>query len=101
MLMYKLLFFLHKSNDDSLYHHFKDVTIKNLSRIKGKEIKIAKVEDNLLLDEKYSHFCEIDTPSRDEMDKLMNTKAGKELNKDLKNFHSDITIISINYGIDN
>ena len=99
--MYKLLFFLHKSEDDSLLQHFKDVTIKNLSRIKGKEIKIAKVEDNLLLDEKYSHFCEIAASSQDEMNKLLNARAGKELNKDLRDFHSDITIITINYGKDN
>lgn len=99
--MYKLLFFLHKSDDETLLQHFKDVTIKNLSRITGKEIKIAKVENNLLLDEKYSHFCEIEASSQDEMDKLMHTKAGKELNKDLRDFHSDITIITINYGKDN
>lgn len=99
--MYKLLFFLHKSDDDSLQQHFNDITIKNLSRISGKEIKIARVENNLLLDAKYSHFCEISASSKDEMDKLMNTKAGKELNKDLSDFHSDITIITINYGKDN
>lgn len=99
--MYKLLFFLHKGDDDSLLEHFKDVTIKNLSIINGKEIKIAKVEDNLLIDEKYSHFCEIEAATREEMDKLMNTKAGKELNKDLRDFHSDITIIPINYSKDN
>ena len=99
--MYKLLFFLHKRDDDSLQQHFKDITIKHLSKITGKEIKIAKVEDNLLLEEKYSYFCEIAAPSRYEMDKLMNTKAGKELNKDLMDFHSNITVITINYGNDN
>ena len=99
--MYKLLFFLHKSDDDSLQQHFKDITIKNLSKITGKEVKIAEVENNLLLEEKYSHFCEIAASSRYEMDKLLNTRTGKELNKDLMDFHSDITVITINYGNDN
>ena len=99
--MYKLFFFLHKSDDEGLQQHFKDITIKHLSKITGKEVKIAKVENNLLQDEKFSHFCEISADSQYEMDKMMNTKAGKELNKDLMEFHSDITVIPINYGKDN
>ena len=99
--MYKLLFFLHKSDDDSLQQHFRDITIKHLSKITGEEVKIAKIDNNLLQDEKYSHFCEISAASQHEMYKMMNTKAGKELNKDLMEFHSDITVISINYGTDN
>ena len=98
--MYKLLFFLHKTDDDGLQQHFKDITIKHLSNITGKTINIASVETTLLQDEKYSHFCEISAESQFEMDKLMNTKAGKELNKDLMEFHSDITVIPINYGTD-
>ena len=99
--MYRLLFFLHKNDDESLLQHFNEITIKHLGRIAGREINLAKVEDNLLLDQKYSHFCEIVASSRYEMDKLMNTKVGKELNKDLMDFHSNITIITINYGKDN
>ena len=98
--MYKLFFFLHKSDDVALQQHFKDITIKHLSKITGKEVKIATVENNLLQDEKFSHFCEIAAASQFEMDKMMNTKAGKVLNKDLMEFHSDITVIPINYGTD-
>jgi hypothetical protein len=98
--MYKLFFFLHKSDDDALQQHFNDITIKHLSKITGKEVNIATVENNLLQDEKFSHFCEIVAASQYEMDKMMNTKAGKELNKDLMEFHSDITVIPINYGTD-
>ena len=98
--MYKLFFFLHKSDDDALQQHFKDITIKHLSKISGKEVKIATVENNLLQDEKFSHFCEITAASQFEMDKMMSTKAGKELNKDLMEFHSNITVIPIIYGTD-
>ena len=99
--MYKLFFFLHKSDDDDLLQHFKEVTVKHLSKITANEIEVAKVETNLLQDEKFSHFCEISAASKYEMDKMMNSKAGKELNKDLMEFHSDITVIPINYGKEN
>jgi hypothetical protein len=99
--MYRLFFFLHKSDDENLLQHFKDITIKILGEITGEEVKIAKVVNNLLQDEKYSFFCEISAASHYEMDKMMNTKAGKELNKDLVNFHSDITVTPINYRTDN
>jgi cellobiose-specific phosphotransferase system component IIA len=99
--MYKLLFFLHKSDDDSIPQHFKEITIKHLSKITGEEVKIAKVDNNLLQDEKYSYFCEISASSQHDMDKMMNTKAGKDLNKDLMEFHKNISVIPINYGTDN
>ena len=99
--MYKLLFFLHKSDDDNLQQHFNDVTAVLLRKITGNDVHIATVENNLLLDEKYSHYCEISASSQSEMNKLMNSKAGKELNKDLMDFHSNITVITINYSRDN
>ncbi len=98
--MYKVLFFLHKTEDDQLLKHFKNFTLKYLTEITGKEVRLAKVESNLLLDEKYSYFCEIETNTKDEMDKLMNSKAGKLLNKDLMTFHDLITVISVNYTED-
>ena len=99
--MYKLLFFLHKSDDDTLHQHFKDITVTLLGNIIGDEVNLARVENNLLLDQKYSHFCEISAPSQFEMNKLMNSKAGKELNKDIMDFHSNITVITINYDKEN
>lgn len=95
--MYKLLFFLHKSEDDNLLEHFQKFTLKYLSELTGNEITLAKVESNLLLDQKYSYFCEISAASKDEMDKLMSTKAGKLLNKDLMDIHELITVIAVNY----
>ncbi len=98
--MYKLLFFLHKSDDENILKHFEEVTVNHINEITGDDIMVAKVESNFLLETKYSHFCEISTSSRDEMNKLMNKKAGKELNKDLMLFHNSITVISVNYSKD-
>lgn len=95
--MFKQLFFLHKSENDKALAHFKDVILNHLKAISGKNIVLAKVESNLLLDQKYSYFCEVDFESKDKMNELMNTKDGKELTKTLMDFHKMITVISINY----
>ena len=99
--MYKLLFFLHKSEDDQLLEHFRERTLKHLNDVTGKNVKLAEVESNLLLDTKYSHYCEIKSGSKDEMDKLMSSKAGKALNKDLMDLHDQLTVIAVNYGEEN
>jgi hypothetical protein len=95
--MFKQLFFLHKSENDKALPHFKDVILNHLKAISGKEIILAKVESNLLLDQKYSYFCEVEFESKDIMNELMNTKDGKELTKALMDFHKMITVISINF----
>lgn len=95
--MYKLLLFLNKTDDEQILNHFNEYTVKHLSGIAGEEIKIASVESNLLLDQKFSKFCEITTESKDMWDKLMNTKAGRELNKDLMDFHQSVTLIFVDY----
>jgi hypothetical protein len=96
--MYKQLFFLHKSDDEKALIHFKEFIIKHLSDIAGKEIKLARVESNLLLDVKYSHFCELVFESREVMDEIMNSKPGRKLNEALRDFHKLITVISVNYN---
>ena len=97
--MYKILFFLHKPVDEIFLNHFKEKTIKTLSELSGKEIFIAEVESNLLADKKFSYFCEAEFNSKDEMDKIMNSKAGLELNKDLMDFHQYLTVITANYKL--
>lgn len=96
--MYKALIFLKKTSEEKIIDHFRDYTLKYISEIAGKEIKSAAVEANLLLEEKYSYFCELTADSKDHMDQLMNTKAGKELSKDMMEFHKHITIIFVNYN---
>lgn len=95
--MYKTLFFLKKTDDQEIIKHFHDITLKLLSEIAGTEVKAAKVESNLLLDDKYIMFSEITASSKEAMDKMMYSNPGKALNKDLMNFHQFITVISVNY----
>jgi nitrate reductase NapAB chaperone NapD len=96
--MYKQFFFLHKTKDDKALAHFKEAILTHLSEISRKEIRLAKVESNLLLDQKYSYCCEIEFESKDKMDVLMDSKAGKQLTKDLMDYHQLVTVISINYS---
>ena len=96
--MYKLLLFLHKTNQDEILLHFNDFTKKYLADLTGEEIKVADVESNLLLDKKYSKFCEVTVDSKETWDRMMNSKEGKILNKDLMDFHQHITIIFVDYN---
>ena len=95
--MYKILFFLHQNEDENIEKFFRTDFLNKLKDITGTKIAPAKVESNLLLEQKYNLYCEISATSKEEMDKLMNTKAGKELNKQLLNFHQNLTVILVNY----
>jgi len=96
--MYELLFFLHKTDDEDVIQFFKDNTVKKLEELIEGNVGIAKVESNLLLEQKYTYYCEISASTKDEIDRMMNSKAGKELNKSLMDFHKNITVIAINYN---
>lgn len=96
--MYKLLIFLNKTDDDKILIHFKEYTLKYLTEIYGREIEIGKVESSLLLEQKYSYFCELVFESKEEWDEKINSRAGKELNKDLTEFHRFISFIFVNYN---
>ena len=98
--MYKQIFFLHKSDNDKALPHFKDVILTHLSELSGKQIKLAKVENNLLLDQKYSYYCKDKLKTKNKMNEFMNSKTGKQLTKDLMDFHQMITMISVNYDIE-
>jgi len=95
--MYKLLFFLKKPLDEKVLNHFKEKTIPILCELTGKDILMAEVESNLLAEQKYSFFCEAEFSNKEEMDRIMNSKSGLELNKDLMDFHEQLTIIPVNY----
>ena len=96
--MYKILFFLNKNDDENAEKFFKTNFLDNLEDITGTTINVAQVESNLLLEQKYTLYCEISAASKEEIDKLMHTKAGKEFNKQLINFHKNITVIAVNYS---
>jgi len=95
--MYKLLLFLKKTANKEIINLFNDYTLKYLSEINGKEVKAADIESNLLMETKYMKFCEITVSSKEEWDKKMNSRTGKELNKHLMDFHQFVDLIFINY----
>ena len=88
--------FLKRSDNPNVIRHFKNFTIPILNELNGEKIKIAKVESSLLLEQKYTWYCEIAVDSKEEWDMIMATKLGKKLNKDLMNFHQNIDTIFVN-----
>jgi len=97
--MFKQLFLFNSLGDKDAVKHFSDVIISGLAELTGKQISIGKVESSFLLEQKYDYFCEVDFESKDKMNELFSTKIGKQLSKEVANFHKNITIISINYNI--
>lgn len=95
--MYKLLIFIHKSKENNFLNFFRNSFLPLLSEINGSEVKLAEVESNLLLEQKYSHFCELSANDKNEMDKKLNSSAGRNLSKLLMESHRNITVISVNY----
>ena len=79
-MIYKLLLFLKKTDNKEIINLFNDHTLKYLSEINGSEVIAADVESNLLMETKYMKFCEVAVTSKDEWDRKMNSRAGKELN---------------------
>ncbi len=95
--MYKMLMFLKYTDDQNILKHFKDFTIPVLRGLAGKDVKAAKVESSLLLEQKYTWYCEVAVDSKDEWDRMMTSKEGKKLNKDLMDFHKNIDLIFVNF----
>lgn len=95
--MYKLLIFIHKSKENNFLNFFRNSFLPLLSEINGKEVTLAEVESNLLLDQKYSHYCELTAENKNEMDKKLNSSAGRSLSKLLMESHRNITVITVNY----
>lgn len=95
--MYKLLIFIHKSKENNFLNFFRNSFLPLLTEIEGNEVKLAEVESNLLLDQKYSHFCELTAKNKDEMDRKLNSSAGRSLSKLLMESHQHITVITVNY----
>jgi hypothetical protein len=100
--LYKLLLFLNRTNDNKIIDHFEDHTLRYLADVAGVEkIDSADVESNLLLPLKFSRFCEVTFQSKEEWDRKMNSREGRELNKHLMDFHQYITLIFVNYNKNN
>ena len=46
---------------------------------------------------RFDYFCEVSAESKDKMDEKMGSKSGKELMRDLADFHKNINFLFINY----
>jgi len=96
MIMYKILIFILKG-DEEFVNYFTQNFIPLLTEINGKEVKLGEVESNLLLDVKFSHFCEISANSKDEMDQKLNSASGRKLGKLLMELHHKISVINVSF----
>lgn len=96
--MYKLLIFLKKTGDESVMVRFNGSTIPRLESLTGKKIETAKIEGALLSPEKYERLCEISFTDKSDLDRLLQTPEGKELNKDLAGFGNHISVFYANFG---
>ncbi len=93
--MYKLLIFLKETDEKEINNHFEEYTLKYLKELGADKIKIGEVESSLLLDVKYGKYCELETGSKESFDELMNSKTGRQLSKDLMDFHQYLTVIPV------
>lgn len=96
--MYKTLIFLKKTEDEQVLTHFEEFTMEFIRKAIGKNIESGFVESNILAPEKYFKFVELEADSKYDMDKIMNTREGKDLQKDLMQFHEFLTVINIEYN---
>lgn len=96
--MYKLIVFIKKNLDTQTSNHLKEYTLKHLEELAGEKITIGKVESNILLDEKYQYYIEVSAANKDEMDKRLEGKAGRELIMDLAEMHKFLTFIFIDFN---
>lgn len=96
--MYKILIFLKKSEDESVLVRFTSSTVPKLESLSGQKIKPAEIEGAVLSQEKFSMFCEASFEKKEELDMLMQTPEGKELNKDIAGFGGYISVFYANFG---
>ncbi len=92
--MYKVIFFIKKIKDvdekqladdlKSVLKNFKDVNLNSFN-----------VESNLLTDSKYKYLLEISFENKDEWDKKMSSKEGKNLSEFLTDRAGFVDIINL------
>lgn len=95
--MFKLLIFLNKTTEEKVIEHFNNFILKYLSDISGTKVLAGDVESNILLEHKYSKFCEATFDSKNDFDERMMSETGKAFSNDLMEFHKFITVILVNY----
>lgn len=96
--MYKILLMIKDSADDELVKTFRENVLIHLEKAAGKELLIGKIDGAKLNEEPYYKICEIEFPSKLEMDKTLASNDGKKFNRNLTSFFQHISIFFINYG---
>jgi len=97
--MYKMMIFLNKTRDEESYENFIEFFVTPLEEIAGSKIPVAKIEGAAMAGEKYTHYCEINTDTRDEMDKLFATPEGRNFTKTIQNFLGRVTLFYSNFEV--
>ncbi len=95
--MFKLLIFLNKTNEEKVIAHFNNFILKYLSDISETKVLAGDVESNILLEHKYSKFCEVTFDSKKDFDERMASESGRAFSNDLMEFHKFINVILVNY----
>ena len=95
--MYKTIFFVHKSADESVKQAMSERVIPTLNELFKLKIDTGKVENNLLNEVNYDLFFEINCENKSEFDRLMNSQPGRNVSKELAGFFNDVTIYSIEF----
>ena len=96
--MYKTIFFIHKSEDHSVKTAVAERVIPALNELFNKDIKTGNVESNLLNEEKFDIYFEVNCENKTEFDRQMNSPQGRNVNKDLAGIFNYVTIYSIDFN---
>lgn len=95
-----MLIFIRQSEDDSVLKRFRNSTYQKIRELTGGSVKMAHLEGGALSEEKYISYCEAEFSDRDHMAGLMQSAAGKELNKDLSGYHKHVSVFFADYSQD-
>jgi hypothetical protein len=95
--MQSILYLLHGNSDEETKDFFYIQLIDILSELTGEEVKLGKIENSFLLEQKFISICQVKFENKEIMNKKMVSAKGKELNRNIMKFHNFITIIVVNY----
>ncbi len=96
--MYKMLIFLKKDSDAPIVEDFKNRLVPYLETMTNSKVKIGKIDGSAMLEDKFSYFCEINMPTKDEFDKIMASSEGKKFSRGIVNFIHHISIFYVDFN---
>ncbi len=93
------MIFLKKTENEPLKNHFKRELVERLREVSGQNIKIAKVEGSLLTSEKFDYYCEINAESKDQIDKMLASPAGKKLSREISAYVNELVMFYADFDV--